>query len=369
MPGSRGGSHAGAAAGICYRVPVIYLAIGVLSVLMSLNEPAAVSKPATATAVESATVSSATEQAYEKLLADDNAAQEEADKWIKEAQAFRAQGVRFSEEALAARIEQRFAPIQKGYEDFLRAHPDHVDARLAYGSFLYETLDEDRGVEQWEKARQLAPSNPATWNNLANHFGHRGPVSKAFEYYGKAIELSPEEPVYLQNLATTTYVFRKDAMEFYKINEKEVFDRSLDLYRKALKLDPNNFPLATDYAQSFYGIKPLRTQDALAAWNDALKVANDDFERQGVFVHLARVELNSGMFDDARKHLAMVTNNFYDVLRNRLTRNLAEKEKAMASPPVQPKETPPSETATTPSRRLDLFSIPHRSPKPTAPAK
>src|SRR4029078_6896441 len=97
---------------------------------------------------------------------------------------------------------------------------------------------------------------------------------------------------------------------------------SLELYRKALQLDPKNFPLATDYAQSYYGIKPLRTDEALKAWKYALKVANDDFEREGVYVHLARVELNSGLFEEARKHLGMVTNTFYTALRDRLNRNL-----------------------------------------------
>jgi tetratricopeptide (TPR) repeat protein len=276
------------------------------------------------------------EKAYEKLLDDDDQAQREADHWIREAQAFKAKGVPYSEEALHERIEQRFAPIRKAYQDFLQQHPKHVQARLAYGSFLYETQDEDEGVAQWEKAREIDPRNPAAWNNLANHFGHRGPVSKAFGYYEKAMELKPDEAVYFQNLATTVYLFRKDAMEHYHIDEKHVFDKALDLYRQALKIDPQNFPLATDYAQTYYGIKPLRTQEALAAWNYALKIANDDFERQGVYVHLARVEISSGRFQEARNHLNQVTNSFYNVLKGRLSRNLTEKEKnGTNAPPSQ----------------------------------
>jgi tetratricopeptide (TPR) repeat protein len=275
------------------------------------------------------------ERAYQKLLDEDDAAQAEADKWVKDAEAFRAKGAPFSNEALSARIEQRLTPVRKAYQDFLQQHPNHVRARLAYGSFLYETKDEDEGVWQWEKARELDPKNPAAWNNLANHYGHRGPVEKAFEYYGKAIELDPEEPVYLQNLATSIYLFRKDAMEFYKITEKEVFDRSLELYRKAVKLDPENFPLATDYAQTYYGIKPLRIQEALTAWKYALKIAHDDFEREGVYIHLARVEINSGLFGDARQHLNLVTNDFYKTLKSRLDRNLVEKQQRATNAPAQ----------------------------------
>ncbi len=313
------------------------LLIGFLCAALG-GEPRAAhpSRPTSASSGTSGRVQSQdpTELAYQRLLADDDAAQEEADRWIREAKAFRAKGAPFSDDALAARIEQRLAPVKKAYEDFLQAHPGHTRARLAYGSFLYETQEEELGVAQWEKARQLEPKNPAPWNNLANHYGHRGPVKTAFDYYDKAIELNPNEPVYLQNLATTLYLFRKDAMDAYHLSEKQVFDKALDLYRKALKLDPANFPLATDYAQSYYGIKPLRSEDALKAWNYALKVANDDFEREGVYVHLARVEINSGMFDQARQHLSLVTNEFYGTLRDRLRRNLTEKEKKGSEVPV-----------------------------------
>lgn len=280
--------------------------------------------------------SGATETEYLKLLEQDDAAQTDADRWIREAKEFEVAGAGESRETLVARIEQRFDAVRKRYEEFLQKYPRHVQARLAYGSFLNETRDEDKGVEQWERAREIDPKHPAAWNNLANHYGHRGPVKKAFEYYEQAIVLAPDEPVYLQNLATTTYLFRKDAKEHYGFTEDQVFDRAIDLYRKAVKMDPKNFPLATDYAQTFYGIKPLRVDDALRAWNEALAVANDQLERDGVYIHLARIELMSGRFNEARKHLSIVTNQMYNPLKERLARNLDEKEaKASEAPGPQ----------------------------------
>ncbi|MSU60897.1 MAG: hypothetical protein EXS31_00630 [Pedosphaera sp.] len=266
------------------------------------------------------------EHEYEKLLELDDAAQEEVDKWIRDAKAFEVKGSSLPEAMLNSKIEQRFGEVKKSYETFLQLHPKHAKARLAYGSFLNDIQEDGAAVTHWEKARELDPSNPAAWNNLANHYGHRGPIKKSFEYYDKAIELNPKEPVYLQNLATTVYLFRDDAMGHYHITEDQVFAKALDLYRQALKLDPKNFPLATDLAQSYYGIKPLRTKEALEAWEYAVKVANDNIEREGVYLHMARVELNSGMFIAARQHINIVTNQMYDVLKGRLIRNLAEKE-------------------------------------------
>ena len=307
------------------------LLIGLLSALVATNRPVAVSNFVARTTSISVSVPNPNdpiEKEYQRLLEMDDAAQEEVDKWIRDETAFREQGAGLPDATLRARIEQRFKAVRDSYEAFLRNHPEHARAHLAYGSFLMEIHDEDEAVHQMEKARELDPKNPAAWNNLANYYGHRSPVKKAFEYYAKAIELNPNEPVYYQNLATTVFLFRPDAMEFYKIDESQVFDKALELYRKAMKLDADNFVLASDYAMSYYGIKPTRTADAIAAWESALKIAPDDKEREGVYIHLARIKLNAERFEEVRRLLNSVTNEMYASLKNRLLRNLERQEKS-----------------------------------------
>jgi tetratricopeptide (TPR) repeat protein len=315
------------------------LLVALLGMLLATNSPLALSNPVvkrTASTVQALGLNDPVELEYSRLVAADDAAQEEVDKWIREHDSQAGQEGGVASAALALRIEQRLELVRRAYEDFVGRHPNHVQARLAYGSFLYDVHDEEEAVKQWEKARDLDGANPAAWNNLGNHYGHRGPTVKAFECYERAIALAPDEPVYYQNLATTVYLFRKDAMEYYHLTEEAVFERALALYRRALKLDPKNFPLATDLAQSYYGIKPGPSpearakwkSDALAAWNHALEIANDEVEREGVYIHLARIEMNTGGFAAARKHLAAVTNQMYTVMKNRLEQSLARKEQA-----------------------------------------
>ena len=74
--------------------------------------------------------------------------------------------------------------------------------------------------------------------------------------------------MYYQNFATTVYPYRKDAREHYNINEAQVFDKALELYKEAMKLAPDDVVLAENYAESYYGIRPLRTNDALVAWTN-----------------------------------------------------------------------------------------------------
>lgn len=265
------------------------------------------------------------EREFKAIMQADDDAQAEVDKWIQQNEEFAAKGAGTPASELRRRILARFAPVRKQYEDFLQQHPNHVQARIAYASFLGDLQDEESSQQQLEKALALDTNNPAIYNNLANIYGHIGPVRKAFAYYDRAIQLNPLEPVYYQNLGTTVYLFRKDAMEFYHLNEQQVFAKAFLLYSNAMRLDPMNFPLASDVAQTYYGLNPIPTDKALAAWTNALNIAHDEVEREGVYLHFARLKLLAGRLSEARKHLDAVTNGMYAQLKSRLERNLRER--------------------------------------------
>ena len=313
------------------------LTIGLLGALLATNQPLAVSnlvQQQTGVSIAIVNPNDPAEKELQQLMEADDTALAEVDRWIQTNNALAATGAGETKEALNQRIRARLDTARNNYADFLRRHPDSARGFLAYGTYLDDIGDEEDAKAQYENSRQLDPKNPAAWNNLANYYGENGPLTNAFADYARAIELNPSEPVYYQNLATTVYLFRKDAREFYGINEQQVFDKALDLYRKAIRLDPDNFSLATDYAESYYGIRPLRTNDALVAWTNALNIAHNDVEREGVFIHLVRVKLAAGRFDEARTQLDAVTNAFYADLKSRLERNLAARENAATNAAV-----------------------------------
>lgn|GEM_PF-101605 len=305
------------------------LFIVLVSALAATNQPLAVSNSIQQNAGVSISIpnpNDPAEKELHQLMVEDEAAFNEVDKWIRDNDAFAAQGAGESKEELNARIKARLNLVRTNYENFLQRYPDSARGHLAYASFLNNINDEKGGMLENEKARQLDPKNPAAWNNLANFYSEHGPITNAFAYLAKASELDPGEPVYYQNLALVVYLYRKDAKAFYNLDEQQVFDKALALYRKAMQLDPDNFPLATEYAESYYGIHPMRTNDALAAWTNALQTAHNDAEREGVYIHLARIKIAVGRFDEARAQLAAVTNSIYAGLKDRGARNLAERE-------------------------------------------
>src|SRR5262245_34117020 len=178
---------------------------------MATNQPAALSNlihQKTGARIEIADPADPVEGAYRKLLMDDDAAQDEVNGWIKRSSETKMTDV--DKAALHARIDARYDKVKKEYDQFLQAHPRHVNARIAYASFLNEIGEEEASFIQLEKALEVDPRNPAALNNLANYHGHSGDVKKAFGFYSKAIEISPGESLYYQNFATTVFLFRKD---------------------------------------------------------------------------------------------------------------------------------------------------------------
>lgn len=281
------------------------------------NAPAA----SGATGGTNAPADAAVELEYHQLVAADARALAEVEQWVHLPQGGGGGA------ALRRRMDERFTVVRRAYEDFLRRHPGHARARTAFGNFLNESGEEDAAKTQWERALAGNPNDAEVYNNLANFFGHRGPVKKAFEYYAKAVELAPREATYYQNFATTVFLFRKDAREFYQISEDEVFDRAMQLYRKALELEPDNYELAVDLAQSYYSIKPSRIPEAVAAWNYTLNLAPDDLQRERAHIHLARFKIRTGLFEEARRHLNVITNAFNEPVRVRVLRDLEAREK------------------------------------------
>jgi len=302
----------------------------VLSVMLATNSTiAAVSnevQSATGLSLPLVDPNDPAERALHQIMLDDDAAMESVAQSIQLNQTSATNGAAATPEQVKQGLRARLDIVRKEYEEFLKKFPDSARGHLAYGTFLNDIGEEYEGSVEYEKSRQLDPKNPAVWNDLANYYGENSPVTNAFAYYAKAIELDPAESVYYQNLATTVYLFRHDATNFYGITEAEVFDKSLALYRQAMALDPGNLPLATDYAQSFYEIHPLRTNDALVAWTNALALTHTETEREGVYVHLARLKIGIGRYDEARAHLAAITNADLLGIRHRLERNLADKE-------------------------------------------
>ena len=275
----------------------------------------------------SSTETKLAEQKYRRLLELDDAALQKIDEWIRSSQ--RPNALETETIALAGKINRAVQPVKEAYETFLSAHPNHAPARLTFASFLSDIGEEQSALPHLQKAVEINPHLPAAWNNLANYYGHNGNGKEAFACYEKAIALNPQEPLYYHNFGAVVFLFRNEAGEYYQLTNAEVFDKTLSLYKKALELDPKNFDLAEDIAQTYYGIKTsdqpstmARPQEALDAWQYAASLAPSEFEKQGVRIHLARVYLEMENSEQAKRELNQITLPVYQTLKEQVGKHI-----------------------------------------------
>ncbi|HEY5911122.1 MAG TPA: hypothetical protein VJA21_11015 [Verrucomicrobiae bacterium] len=308
---------------------------GVVGVALALNAAGGASNGVPADGPAASQTNAPADKEYEKLAADDEAAQTEVELWRRTNKTLTAKGIGMAQPELDRRIRERLDPIDKAYADFLGRHPNHARARLSYGCFLNERLDEAGAQRQWEKALELDPGNADAYSNLAGRYSEIGPAKKAFEYFNKAIELKPSEASYYHNFADTLYVLRAHAMAAYGLSEQQIFSKALKLYSNAAWLEPRNFTFALDVGQTYYAFKPLPYDEALGAWTNALRSAHNQDEREDVYLHLARVKFLAGRLSEARAQLDSVTNQSRANLKAALLRHI-EEEGQTAKPTSDP---------------------------------
>ncbi|MEW6302472.1 MAG: hypothetical protein AB1705_03320 [Verrucomicrobiota bacterium] len=190
--------------------------------------------------------------------------------------------------------------------------------------------------------QSLPPEEAANyWNDWAEHYSHEGPPSKVFACFTKAIQTDGKRSLFYENLATSIFLYRKDAAEYYQLTEQQVFDLALSCYRAALQRDPSNYGLAKEIARSFYVIRPARTEDALGAWNDALQLAATDRDRQDVYVNMARLRIGADQLTEAEELLRRVTLPEHADMKAVLESRVAAQRSKLAGVDPQPEAPAP----------------------------
>ena len=109
---------------------------------MATNQPEVVSKllqQTTGISVKVPANNDPVEKELDQILEQDDDAQAEVDKWIRDNEAFAAKGAALPREEMRRKILDRLAPVDQAYQDFLQKHPKNSRARVAYASFLGDT--------------------------------------------------------------------------------------------------------------------------------------------------------------------------------------------------------------------------------------
>jgi tetratricopeptide (TPR) repeat protein len=164
------------------------------------------------------------------------------------------------------------------------------------------------------------------WNDWGNEYGHSGPVTNMFVCFMSAVRLMPHESAYHRNLATSLFMYRRDAREFFSVDETQVFNMALREYRKARILEPENYELAKELAQIHYAVRPFRAEEALVEWDRVLALAEKDssIDIEEVYLNLGRVNFMAARYAEAQKWLTKVKSPVHTDIRNVLWMRVTE---------------------------------------------
>ena len=301
----------------CFRVPAAMVALALAAGLGLADSVAPAVAPEKPTA----------EAEFKALQQRDQETREDLSRWLRETAARDEHLADRTPHFLSQRMEHRIHSVAMGYMDFLARHPGHEAAAALHNAFGPDMADDLEAIRQWEEDRVAAPASPAPWNHLAHHLAHNGRTADAFVCFEKSLDLSPREAVYFFDFATAMLLYRTDAMSRYKLTEPELFERVLLTYRRGLRLEPESYARAADYAQTFYVVRPARPAEGLAAWESALKLAATEPERDEARTHLARYAIHAGKFGIARLYLDLVREPRFEPVKESMLRRIDEAAK------------------------------------------
>lgn len=273
------------------------------------------------------------EHDFKKLLARDNRALNDISRWFEnnrqQLKTDRSLQLDFTR-LTRARLQE----VRRAYRGFLNRHPHHARARAAYASFLKNVRDEQGAIDQWHRALKTNSGNAALWNNLATHLGtlalESGNTTTAdhiLDYFKRATDLAPGEPLYHNNYATALSLYRQEAAEHLQASPGKILRRSFEHFRKAHELAPSNFDFAADLAEAHLDIRPLHISPAMEAWKRARRLAKTPLQNQWVELQVAMLEIENGNPAAARRRLEKINEPSFARIKKKLITALNQRQK------------------------------------------
>ncbi|WP_420399729.1 tetratricopeptide repeat protein [Flagellimonas sp.] len=205
------------------------------------------------------------------------------------------------------------------FQKALSLNPNHVPALKSLGNVYFETHKDDEALECYEKAIALEPSDanthhylgviyankqiytkaaqayekaallapkPETYNELANAHFKMFEFDIAAQFFEKAMNLKPSDPLYQNNLKTAREAHTNFSVDLPKLRSQQFnekgnsyhrsgeFDQAIFYYQKATLEAPNDPVLQRNLAGSYTAQK--NDEGALPAYQRAVEIDPND---------------------------------------------------------------------------------------------
>lgn len=181
------------------------------------------------------------------------------------------------------RIRTRTESIKTLWEYVLSVYPKNALAMNYMGEYWYDLgNNKQAGVKFWKEALMLNGELALAHNNMGLHYSHFGEPRKGYRSHLRALEIEPDNPDFLYNMAqfymTQFHILEKES----KKSKQELYAIAMDLSKRAAEADSEEYEFQMDYATNFYaaqnfGVAVDWTQ-AAQAWQKAHAIAPGKME-------------------------------------------------------------------------------------------
>jgi len=159
-------------------------------------------------------------------------------------------------------------------------------------------------VKAWEEAIVIDPKLSGPYNDLGIHYCHVGEYTKGLQCYDKAIELDPDNPDYLFNMAQAYLTIFPEVQRYREMGQGQGLPERNETVEEGREALSGRLRTRQDYAMNFYAaenfdVKP-NWKEAAEAWQHARDLARNDAERFNAWLNEGRVRIKSGETAEAR---------------------------------------------------------------------
>lgn len=158
--------------------------------------------------------------------------------------------------------KQDMASVNVLFEELIEQHPEDIDLKLMYGSFLSTAQDKQEEARfQFQLVTEMEPDNQAAWQQLLNLALKAEDLPEVIRICQTCMGLFPEAPEYYFYLGIAYY-------------QQEEYQKALDTYQAGVAIIPDeNGMLKSDFygqmGDIYYQIKKM--DEAYASYDEALK--------------------------------------------------------------------------------------------------
>jgi len=129
----------------------------------------------------------------------------------------------------AARRDQERQEESRLVLSEITADPEAIaaSALLNLGWNYYIAGEHALAIEEYEKSREMRPTNAVIWNNLGNAYTSKGDYEKAAQMYEEALKRDVNNAVFHANFG-------------WMWSKRGLHDKAVECYREAIRRDPSN---------------------------------------------------------------------------------------------------------------------------------